>query len=100
MERILCGCMGSLNFIDDIIIYGANKEEHDIRLGKVMQTLKENNVTLNLDKCKFGVSKLSFLGHNLSAEGISPDEDRILAIKQFREPQNAEEVRSFLGLVN
>lgn len=61
--------------------------------------MKENNVTLNLDKCRFGVSKLSCLGHNLSAEGISPDGDELLAITQFREPGNAEEDRSFLGLV-
>lgn len=100
MERVLSGCLGCLNFIDDIIIYGATKEEHDRRLQKVMNTLKEYNVTLNPGKCIFGVSKLHFLGHNLSSEGITPDGDKISAIKRFRAPRNSEEVRSFLGLIN
>lgn len=100
MEQILSGCEGCLIFIDDIIIYGANKAEHDARVEKVLQTLREYNVTLNHAKCIFGVDKLQFLGHNLSTAGITPVEDKLSAIKSFRQPITAEEVRSFLGLVN
>lgn len=100
MERILCGCKGCLNFIDDIIVYGATKAEHNERLEIVLQVLKENNILLNQDKCVFGVSELQFLGHNLSADGIRPTEEKLASIKAFREPRTAEEVRSFLGLVN
>lgn len=52
-----------VNYIDDIIIFGSNKEEHDRRLKKVLQQLKEKNVKLNQEKCIFGVSELIFLGH-------------------------------------
>lgn len=57
-------------------------------------------MSLNAGKCIFGVSELHFLGHNLSANGIVPDVEKTSAIKEFRAPKNAEEVRSFLGLVN
>lgn len=99
MERILCGCEGCLNYIDDIIIYGATKEEHDRRVDAVLKKLKERNVTLNEEKCLFGVQKLQFLGHTLSAEGITPDSEKLDTIRQFKEPKTAEETRSFLGLV-
>lgn len=100
LERILSGCEGCLNYIDDIIIYGADKTEHDERLKKVLQRLKENNVTLNKNKCLYGVEQLEFLGHNLSPKGITPTTDKIADIKNFRAPRTPEEVRSFLGLVN
>lgn len=74
MEQILSGCEGGFNFIVDIIVFGANKDEHDKRLASVMKTLKANNVKLNKDKCIYGVDKLKFLGHMLSAKGISPDQ--------------------------
>lgn len=100
LEQILAGCNGCMNFIDDIIVYGATQEEHDNRLNTVLKTLKFWNVTLNKDKCAIGVDKIKFLGHELSKDGIRPTHDKIQAVKQFRPPQNADEVRSFLGLVN
>lgn len=100
MEQILSGCEGCLNFSDDIIIFGATKTEHDSRLKVVLDRLREYNVLLNEEKCIYGAEAIQFLGHRLSAQGIKPAIDKVLAIKKFREPQTAEEVRSFLGLVN
>lgn len=100
MEQVLSGCEGCFNFIDDVIVFGADKNEHDQRLMIVRKTLKENEVTLNEDKCIYGVNELKFLGHILSASGITPDSDKLEAIRTFREPATGEEVRSFLGLVN
>lgn len=100
MEQILSGCEGCLNFIDYIIVYGSTQEEHDERVSKVLDKLKEYDVQLNNDKCIYGVTELKFLGHTLSAKGVSPDNGKLDAIKRFREPITAEEVRSFSGLVN
>ncbi|XP_035901959.1 uncharacterized protein K02A2.6 isoform X2 [Anopheles stephensi] len=100
MEQILTGCEGCLNFIDDIIVYGPDQEQHDERLKKVLQRLKEWNVLLNAEKCTYGVQQTKFLGHVLSANGITPDNDKVESIRNFREPKSGEEVRSFLGLVN
>lgn len=100
MEQILKGCDGCLNYMDDVIVFAPTKELHDSRLKKVLQRLDEYNVTLNKEKCVFGVNEIIFLGHRLSPDGIKPTHDKILAVKQFREPRSAEEVRSYLGLVN
>jgi hypothetical protein len=54
---------------------------------------------LNGKKCVYAVQQLKFLGHSLSPAGIKPSEDKVEAIKSFREPQSCEETRSFLGLV-
>lgn len=100
MEKLLAKCEGCLNYVDDIIIYGQTEESHNTRLKAVMETLRENNVALNVDKCVTGVKQIKFLGHVLSENGISPSMDKIADIKKFRCPRTAEEVRSFLGLVN
>lgn len=100
MEQILKGCDGCLNYMDDVIVFAPTKESHETRLRNVIQRLNEFNVTLNKEKCVYGVNEIDFLGHRLSSDGIKPTHDKILAIKQFREPHSTEEVRSFLGLVN
>lgn len=100
LERMLLGCDGVLNFIDDILVYGKDLEEHDRRLEKVMQVLKENNVVLRDDKCLYRVNKVNFLGHELSAEGVKPLQKYVSTIQNFRSPVNVGEIQSFLGLVN
>lgn len=99
MEQVLAGCTGCLNYLDDVIVYGETKEQHDERVTKVLDVLKEYNVMLNPDKCIFGATELGFLGYNLSEKGITPTHDKLGAIKRFREPATTDEVRSFLGLV-
>ncbi|XP_049877892.1 uncharacterized protein K02A2.6-like [Pectinophora gossypiella] len=100
LERILVGCDGVINFIDDILIFGKDLAEHDRRLEKVMKVLKENNVMLNKDKCRYRLKKVSFLGHELSEHGIRPLEKYISTVQQFRPPTTVGEIRSFLGLIN
>lgn len=100
MEQILAGCEGCLNYMDDIIVYGETHEQLEERTAKVLKTLKEYNVALNEKKCIFRATELEFLGHKLSAEGITPTHDKVESIKNFRLPTTMEEVRSFLGLLN
>lgn len=100
MEQILSGCDGCLNYIDDIIVYGSDQEEHDKRLEIVLGRLNEWNVVLNTGKCIYRVPEMKVLGHILSAEGIKPDFDKLESIRKFREPKTGDEIRSFLGLVN
>lgn len=100
MEQILAGCEGCLNYMDDIIIYGETRKQLKNRVTRVLQRLREYNVALNEDKCIYEVEELEFLGHKLSANGITPTLDKVKAIKNFRQPSSMEEMRSFLGLVN
>ena len=85
---------------DDIIVYAKNMEEHDARLEKVLEKLEKSGLTLNAEKCIFRMSELEFMGFILNEKGISPAPSKVEDVKNARRPENAMEVRSFLGLVN
>lgn len=99
MESITAGLEGVIVYLDDVVVVGTSKEEHDRRLAAVLKRFSEYDILLNEGKCVYGVEALEFLGHQLSAEGVRPTESRIAAIQKFREPQNVSELRSFLGLI-
>lgn len=100
LETILCKCKNALNYIDDIIVFGADKEEHDDCLRGVLKVFQERGVFLNSAKCIYGATEVEFLGHILSRDGIQPSYNKIETLKNFRSPKNIDEVRSFLGLIN
>ena len=100
IQTALAGIDGQANISDDIIVYGKDKEEHDARLERVIKRLGERGLTLNAAKCQFSMDKLTFVGMVLSGNGISCAAEKVEAITSAREPRNASETRSFLGLVN
>lgn len=100
LERILLGCDGVINFIDDILIFGKDQKEHDDRLEKVLTVLKSHNVSLREEKCIYRAKLVHFLGHELSEKGIRPLDKYLSSIKNFRAPETISELQSFLGLVN
>jgi hypothetical protein len=85
-------------FIDDILIYSWMKEEHDEHLRLVLQCLRENKLYGKLSKCSFYQSKIHYLGHIISNEGIVVDPVKVEAIMEWSTPTNVQEVRSFMGL--
>ncbi len=99
MSAILEGLEGVVCLIDDVLVFGKDKTEHDIRLHAVLQRLADANLTLN-DKCLFEATELKFVGHIVSAAGIKPDPDKVSAIINMRAPANISELRSYLGLIN
>ncbi|XP_062556917.1 uncharacterized protein K02A2.6-like [Armigeres subalbatus] len=99
MDTILAGLEGVIVYLDDVMVHGKTQEEHDRRLAALLNRLDEYGVLLNKDKCLFNVDSLEFLGHLLTTEGIKPTDNRVSAIKTFREPRNVSELRSFLGLI-
>jgi len=52
------------------------------------------------EKCHSVTQKIDYLGHTLTPEGVKPNEAKIVAVKEFPQPQSVKEVRTFLGLVN
>ena len=100
MNEILDGLPGVLCLMDDIIIYGKDKQEHKGQLLATLQLLQTASVTLNKDKCQFGKDTLSFLGHIISAEGVSPDPNKIRAVVNMKTPTSTTELRRFMGMVN
>ena len=85
-------------FIDDILVYSEDEEQHAEHLRIVLQTLREHRLYAKFSKCEFWLRKVSFLGHIVSSEGISVDPTKVEAISTRAIPRNASEVRSFLGL--
>ena len=100
IQKTLQVCEGVANISDDIIVHGRSTEEHNKRLQQVLERVKKNNLTLNAEKCKFHMTLLVFVALVLTDKGTGPTEDKVRAIIDAREPQNASEVRSFLGLAN
>lgn len=95
---MLNGCEGTVSFLDDIAV-AETAANHDERLQKVLQRLKTNNATLNIEKCQFRLKEIELLGFAANEKGIKPSESKVEAILNFREPKSIEEVRRFLGLV-
>ncbi|CAH1770615.1 5025_t:CDS:1, partial [Entrophospora sp. SA101] len=87
-------------YLDDILIYSKTKEEHLQHLHQVLKILRQHKLYAKLSKCEFLQSKVEYLGHYISAEGIAVDTRKTAAIKDWPAPTNVSEVRSFLGLAN
>ena len=85
-------------FIDDILVYSKDAQEHEHHLRIVLQILRENKLFAQLSKCDFQLKEVSFLGHIVFDEGIRVDPMKIKAIMNWKPPRNVTEVRSFLGL--
>nr|GEX43120.1 putative reverse transcriptase domain-containing protein [Tanacetum cinerariifolium] len=85
-------------FIDDILVFSKSKEEHEDHLRTVLQTLRHEKLYAKFSKCEFWLSSVAFLGHIVSAEGITMDPAKVEAITKWPRPTSVTEVRSFLGL--
>ena len=85
-------------FIDDILIYSGSEEEHAEHLRIILQTLREHQLYAKLSKCQFWLDSVTFLGHIVSAEGVSVDPQKVEAILNWKPPTSVTEIRIFLGL--
>ncbi len=87
-------------YIDDILIYSGSLEEHVEHLQKVFQKLKENKLYAKLEKCEFEVTKVDFLGHRITQEGLKMDYHKVKAILDWELPKSVPALRSFLELAS
>lgn len=100
MYKILGDSKGVVCMMDDILVVGRTKEEHDRRLEEVLSKLESSGLTLNKDKCEFSVKEVKFLGHILNSEGIRVDPEKEKAIKEMPAPQDLKALKRFLAMVN
>ena len=85
-------------FLDDILIFSKTKEEHEQHIRKVLDVLRQHNLYAKESKCEFMKDKISFLGHVVSRDGISMEEQKLKAIVDWPTPKDVHDVRSFFGL--
>jgi hypothetical protein len=85
-------------FIDDILIYSETVEEHEEHLRIVLERPRQQKLYAKFSKCEFWMEKVVFLGHVLSAEGITVDPSKVESITKWEQPLNVTDVRSFLRI--
>ena len=100
VSKVLADTPGCEPYIDDIIVYGMTRHEHDINLDQVLQKLHDANLRLNVKKCVFGVTEVQFLGHIVSQGSLKPDPKNLQPIRDATTPTTLTEVQSFLGMIN
>jgi type III secretory pathway component EscU len=99
MHNIFQACIGKfvLIYLDDILVYSKSEEEHYEHMRLVFQLLRTHQLYLKPSKCQFLKSKVTYLGHVISAEGIKPDPAKTASVENWPEPKTIRQLRSFLG---
>ena len=75
-------------YLDDIIISGADSNAHSAAVNRVLAVLSKHGVRLRQEKCKFGASQMTYLGHMIDGEGLHPLSEKITAIQSAPAPKN------------
>lgn len=100
MHNVLKGLDFCFPYIDDVLIASNNIHEHEQHLRTVLERLRENNLSINLNKCVFGADTVTFLGYEVSAKGAKPLPEKVQAIRDYPKPKTVRELRRFLGIIN
>ena len=87
-----------LVYLDDICIFSKNMEDHKKHVQMVLDRFAQEKLVVNKKKCHIAKNKLSFLGFEVSKNGISPSPTKVAAVQNWPKPTNVQEVRQFIGL--
>jgi len=87
-------------FIDNVIVETESEEGHDELVGEVIKRLKENNLYMKPEKCKWGVKEVDFLGVVIGPEEIKMEEEKVKEVLEWPTPACVKDVQKFLGLAN
>ena len=92
MDQVLLGLQGTELFVylDDIVIYAKNLEDHGKNVRRLLKQLKEANLSLQPEKCKFLFKEIAYLGHIITDKGVKPDPKKIEAVKMFPDQKHQE----------
>ena len=85
-------------FVDDILIYSQSEVEHDDNLRIVLQLLRDHQLYVKFNKCEFWLTEVGFLGHVVSASGVSVDLGKVEAVMSWERLKSVFKIRSFCGL--
>lgn len=101
MNHVLAGLtyVECLVYMDDIILFARDLEEHRKRFKRLMQRLREANLVLQPEKCQFLKKDVIYLGHQISENSVKPDARKLESLKKYPVPKDQKKLKSFLGLV-
>ncbi len=100
MDHILAGLDLVFVYLDNVIIGSRSMSKHLQHLWTLFQRLQAAGLVINLEKCVFGLTEVDFLGHHVSAAGVSPIASRVAAINDYPHPTTVKELQGFLGVIN
>ena len=100
MDTVCQGLDFVFVYVDDILVASKDAEEHGRHLRQLFQRLQEHGLVINVAKCQFGCTTLDFLGHRITAKGVSPLPDKVEAIRQFKQPVTVKGLQEFVGMIN
>ncbi len=84
-------------YLDDILIYSDNPDQHTAHVREVLSRLHKNRLYARADKCEFHTSSCEYLGYMLSPQGLTMSAYKIQAIQDWPEPRKSRDIMSFLG---
>eukprot|EP00731_Ephydatia_muelleri_P034213 Em0051g5a len=100
MDKVIRGLPFVSTYIDDVLIHSTDDEMHAKHLNEVFMRLRKAGLTLRGKKCVIGSPQVTYLGHLFTGSGVTPDREKVKAVEEWPIPQNATEVRQFLGLAS
>lgn len=103
-QRLIHDALRGLDFvfpyIDDIIVFSSSPEEHEEHLRQLFDRLTQRKLTINVAKCDFSKTEITFLGHRVTKEGIEPLPGKVAAIQTFPKPNTVMDLKKFLAMIN
>ena len=90
----------SRNYLDDILIFSKDFNQHLIHIQKVLHAFQTENIKLKMSKCKFARKSVQYLGHLITKNKFTPLNDNLIAIREFPVPSKIKNVQQFLGKIN
>ena len=99
MSQVLEDIDGAEAIVDDFLVWGRDIQEHDARLKKVVDRVKEVNLKLNPKKYQIRKEEIPYVGYLLTKDGLKPDPEKIRAVQEMTQPSNTKELKTFLGFI-
>jgi hypothetical protein len=100
MGTVVAGLSNIIVYIDDLLLHSSLHPHHIRQLDVLLARLIAHGIKINLEKCVFGSTNVSYLGFRLTESGIKPGSDKLKAVAAAKPPSNVHEIRQFLGLCN
>ena len=100
VDNLVSGIPGVAAYLDDIIVTEQTKAEHLVNLRRVLEALDNYDMKLQLDKCVFFATEVSYLGYIISKDGLRASDERVQAILQYATPTDLKQLESFVGKLN
>ena len=100
MDECLEGLHGVCAIVDDILVHGQTRQEHDRNLETVLKRCLDQGIRFNEEKLEVAVTEVQYFGHTLTSDGLKPDPAKVKAITDMEPPQNRAELETLLGTVN